>query len=158
VFDIAWEVDDAVFVGEAKSLAGKNEERQLCLGLGQVLRYAFIGIRTYGDSRFGGREKTKGRSLGVALREAGRRAHLAIAVCGTSPHRLAGLFRVEPTVEIIDTVRSIIYVRPARGERSAFSPFVRMQINSSREPHVMPAAILALFTFVLYDLNSLLQA
>jgi hypothetical protein len=39
-YDIAWETDHAVIVGEVKSLTTSNEERQLRLGLGQVLRYA----------------------------------------------------------------------------------------------------------------------
>jgi hypothetical protein len=39
-FDLAWEGGDAVFVAEVKSLSDENEERQLRLGLGQVLRYA----------------------------------------------------------------------------------------------------------------------
>jgi hypothetical protein len=38
-FDIAWTQDGEVFVGEIKSLTIKNEEQQLRLGLGQVLRY-----------------------------------------------------------------------------------------------------------------------
>jgi hypothetical protein len=38
-FDIAWSWAQTVHVGEVKSLAGDNEERQLRLGLGQVLRY-----------------------------------------------------------------------------------------------------------------------
>lgn len=38
-FDIAWRVDGTLFVAEVKSLTDANEERQLRLGLGQVLRY-----------------------------------------------------------------------------------------------------------------------
>jgi hypothetical protein len=38
-FDIAWERDGTVFVGEVKSITASNEEKQLRLGLGQVLRY-----------------------------------------------------------------------------------------------------------------------
>jgi hypothetical protein len=39
-FDIAWEVAGRVFVAEVKSVTEKNEEKQLRLGLGQILRYA----------------------------------------------------------------------------------------------------------------------
>ena len=38
-FDLAWRRDDAIFVAEIKSIARRNEERQLRLGLGHVLRY-----------------------------------------------------------------------------------------------------------------------
>ncbi len=39
-FDIAWRVGGTIYVGEVKSLTAANEEKQLRLGLGQVLRYA----------------------------------------------------------------------------------------------------------------------
>ncbi len=39
-YDLAWEVDQTMFVAEIKSLTNRNEERQLRLALGQVLRYA----------------------------------------------------------------------------------------------------------------------
>jgi len=38
-FDIAWEREGIVFVAEVKSITDNNEEEQLRLGLGQVLRY-----------------------------------------------------------------------------------------------------------------------
>jgi hypothetical protein len=38
-FDIAWERGGMVYVAEVKSVTSLNEERQLRLGLGQVLRY-----------------------------------------------------------------------------------------------------------------------
>jgi hypothetical protein len=38
-FDLAWRTGDATFVAEVKSITDGNEERQLRLGLGQVLRY-----------------------------------------------------------------------------------------------------------------------
>jgi hypothetical protein len=38
-FDLAWQKDGTVFVAEVKSITAKNEEHQLRLGLGQVLRY-----------------------------------------------------------------------------------------------------------------------
>ena len=38
-FDLAWLRDQMVFVAEVKSVTDTNEERQLRLGLGQVLRY-----------------------------------------------------------------------------------------------------------------------
>jgi hypothetical protein len=38
-FDLAWTVDETVFVAEIKSITEENEEGQLRLGLGQVLRY-----------------------------------------------------------------------------------------------------------------------
>jgi hypothetical protein len=39
-FDLAWQIGECVFVAEVKSLTSKSEEKQLRLGLGQVLRYA----------------------------------------------------------------------------------------------------------------------
>jgi hypothetical protein len=39
-FDIAWQLGSKTFVAEVKSLTDSNEERQLRLGLGQVLRFA----------------------------------------------------------------------------------------------------------------------
>jgi hypothetical protein len=39
LYDLAWETESAIFVAEVKSLTLANEERQLRLGLGQVLRY-----------------------------------------------------------------------------------------------------------------------
>jgi hypothetical protein len=38
-FDLAWEANGTVFVAEIKSITDHNEEEQLRLGLGQVLRY-----------------------------------------------------------------------------------------------------------------------
>jgi hypothetical protein len=38
-FDVAWRANGRVFVAEVKSLTIRNEEKQLRLGLGQVLRY-----------------------------------------------------------------------------------------------------------------------
>jgi hypothetical protein len=38
-YDLAWETTSAIFVAEVKSITDANEERQLRLGLGQVLRY-----------------------------------------------------------------------------------------------------------------------
>ncbi len=38
-FDLAWEANGTVFVAEIKSISDDNEEGQLRLGLGQVLRY-----------------------------------------------------------------------------------------------------------------------
>jgi hypothetical protein len=40
-FDIAWKSGSRVYVGEVKSITASNEEKQLRLGLGQVLRYAY---------------------------------------------------------------------------------------------------------------------
>jgi hypothetical protein len=39
-YDLAWRAGKVVYVAEVKSLTPDNEERQLRLGLGQVLRYA----------------------------------------------------------------------------------------------------------------------
>jgi hypothetical protein len=41
-FDIAWIQDDVAFITEVKSLTVANEERQLRLGLGQVLSYIHV--------------------------------------------------------------------------------------------------------------------
>lgn len=38
-YDMAWETDTTTYVAEVKSVTAVNEERQLRLGLGQVLRY-----------------------------------------------------------------------------------------------------------------------
>ncbi len=38
-FDLAWQKNETVFVAEVKSITAENEEAQLRLGLGQVLRY-----------------------------------------------------------------------------------------------------------------------
>jgi len=38
-FDLAWENNGTIFVAEVKSITAENEEHQLRLGLGQVLRY-----------------------------------------------------------------------------------------------------------------------
>lgn len=50
-YDIAWEADGQLFVAEVKSLTTANEERQLRLGLGQVLRYRHVMMRTHADVR-----------------------------------------------------------------------------------------------------------
>lgn len=41
-YDLAWRIDNTIFVAEVKSLTVANEEKQLRLGLGQVLRYRHI--------------------------------------------------------------------------------------------------------------------
>lgn len=41
-FDLAWEEEGTIFVCEVKSLTTRNEERQLRLGLGQLLRYRHL--------------------------------------------------------------------------------------------------------------------
>jgi hypothetical protein len=41
-FDLAWEHNDVIYVAEVKSITAKNEEQQLRLGLGQVLRYRHL--------------------------------------------------------------------------------------------------------------------
>ncbi len=41
-FDLAWETPEMIFVAEVKSLTERNAERQLRLGLGQVLRYRHV--------------------------------------------------------------------------------------------------------------------
>jgi hypothetical protein len=48
-FDLAWAPEGKVFVTEVKSLTSKNEEKQLRLGLGQVLRYRQILGLLYPD-------------------------------------------------------------------------------------------------------------
>jgi len=54
-FDLAWQHDDVIFVAEIKSITPRNEERQLRLGLGQVLRYR---------NRIGARRQTARAVLG----------------------------------------------------------------------------------------------
>lgn len=41
-FDLAWERGDTLFVAEVKSTTEENQEKQLRLGLGQVLRYRHL--------------------------------------------------------------------------------------------------------------------
>lgn len=41
-YDVAWRASAGLFVAEVKSLTEANEERQLRLGLGQVLRYRHV--------------------------------------------------------------------------------------------------------------------
>ncbi|HZS60958.1 MAG TPA: EVE domain-containing protein [Gemmatimonadaceae bacterium] len=41
-FDVAWEGTETIYVAEVKSVTKRNEERQLRLGLGQVLRYQHV--------------------------------------------------------------------------------------------------------------------
>ncbi len=41
-YDLSWTVGETLFVAEVKSLTPSNEERQLRLGLGQVLRYRHL--------------------------------------------------------------------------------------------------------------------
>lgn len=50
-FDLAWRHNEIVFVAEVKSTTPANEERQLRLGLGQVLRYRALLCRRYQDVR-----------------------------------------------------------------------------------------------------------
>ena len=51
LYDLAWESDGRIFVAEVKSLTDTNEERQLRLGLGQVLRYRQMLASTFGAER-----------------------------------------------------------------------------------------------------------
>jgi hypothetical protein len=41
-YDIAWKHNDEIWVAEIKSITNANEEKQLRLGLGQVLRYCHL--------------------------------------------------------------------------------------------------------------------
>jgi hypothetical protein len=41
-YDLGWTQDGVVFIAEVKSVSATNEERQLRLGLGQVLRYRHL--------------------------------------------------------------------------------------------------------------------
>ncbi len=50
LFDIGWIVIDTAWIAEVKSLTESNEDRQLRLGLGQVLSYAYLidwGVAAY---------------------------------------------------------------------------------------------------------------
>jgi hypothetical protein len=50
-FDLAWQQGEVVFVAEVKSITLANEERQLRLGLGQVLRYRALLHRYHHEVR-----------------------------------------------------------------------------------------------------------
>lgn len=41
-FDLGWENGESICIAEVKSLSHANEEKQLRLAVGQVLRYAFL--------------------------------------------------------------------------------------------------------------------
>ena len=41
-YDIAWKFKDEIWIAEVKSITNANEEKQLRLGLGQVLRYCHL--------------------------------------------------------------------------------------------------------------------
>jgi hypothetical protein len=41
-FDLAWENNETHYVAEVKSITTANEEKQLRLGLGQILRYRYV--------------------------------------------------------------------------------------------------------------------
>lgn len=47
-FDLAWRSSEHIFVAEVKSLNDSNQEQQLRLGLGQVLRYHHLLARRFG--------------------------------------------------------------------------------------------------------------
>ncbi len=49
LFDLAWTVGDRRYVAEVKSTTDANEERQLRLGLGQILRYRHLSLATHAD-------------------------------------------------------------------------------------------------------------
>jgi hypothetical protein len=49
-FDLGWRIGDHFFAAEVKSLTDANEERQLRLGLGQVLRYRHILSNSYSSA------------------------------------------------------------------------------------------------------------
>jgi hypothetical protein len=49
-YDIAWKYNDEVWIAEIKSVTESNEEKQLRLGLGQVLRYCHV-LKTKGNTR-----------------------------------------------------------------------------------------------------------
>ena len=51
VYDLAWELDGKIFVAEIKSVTDANEEGQLRLGLGQVLRYAHQLSKKHGGAK-----------------------------------------------------------------------------------------------------------
>ena len=51
LFDVGWIAADAAWIAEVKSLAPTNEERQLRLGLGQVLSYAHLVDWGFEDNR-----------------------------------------------------------------------------------------------------------
>jgi hypothetical protein len=50
-YDVLWERDGIVWVAEVKSLTVENEERQLSLGLGQVLQYRYRLRESRGEVR-----------------------------------------------------------------------------------------------------------
>ncbi len=51
LFDVGWIAADAAWIAEVKSLTPNNEERQLRLGLGQVLSYAHLVDWGFEDNR-----------------------------------------------------------------------------------------------------------
>ncbi len=47
-YDLAWKLDDEIWIAEVKSITNSNEEKQLRLGLGQLLRYCQL-LQTKGN-------------------------------------------------------------------------------------------------------------
>ncbi|HJQ93705.1 MAG TPA: hypothetical protein VJ874_05415 [Candidatus Thermoplasmatota archaeon] len=45
-YDLAWQTREAIFVVEVKSISDSNEEKQLRLGIGQILRYRQVLAKT----------------------------------------------------------------------------------------------------------------
>ena len=67
-FDLAWEDGDLITVAEVKSLTKRNEEKQLRLALGQVLRYAhLLGAKGRPVRRVIATERAPGDSSWTAL-------------------------------------------------------------------------------------------
>ena len=50
-FDLAWRMNNYIFVAEVKILSETSEEQQLRLGLGQVFRYHHLLARRFGHNR-----------------------------------------------------------------------------------------------------------
>lgn len=69
-YDLAWKLDDEIWIAEVKSITNSNEEKQLRLGLGQVLRYCQL-------------MKSKGKVRGIIAIERAPSDAMWIELCET---------------------------------------------------------------------------
>jgi hypothetical protein len=69
-YDLAWKLDDEIWVAEVKSITNSNEEKQLRPGLGQLLRYCQL-------------LKTKGKVRGILAIERAASDAMWIELCKT---------------------------------------------------------------------------
>jgi hypothetical protein len=92
-YDLGWEIDESLFVAEIKSVTAMNEEKQLRLGLGQVLRYRYLIAR-------GG-----GRVTGILMLERAPRDRTWSKLCGQ-----LGVVLLWP--DMLEGLPTVLFPRP----------------------------------------------